>query len=67
MTSDTAQKLHPPPDTRRLHTGQFRSEPAAAEAKLSPRAGLIAALLLSLGLWGAIWQTVLSVPAAWLR
>ena len=39
----------------------------SALTKLAPGAGLVIASLLSLGLWGAIWQTVSSVPAAWLR
>jgi hypothetical protein len=32
---------------------------------ISPGAGLIAALFLSLGLWGAIWLAVSSLAAAW--
>jgi hypothetical protein len=52
-----------------LHAGQSPSAPGAADAaaRLTPRAGLILALLLSLGLWGAIWQAVSSLATAWLR
>jgi len=54
--------------TGSLHVEPGRSRPAVAVAtKLAPGAGLIAALLLSLGLWGTIWQAVSSLAAAWLR
>jgi hypothetical protein len=33
--------------------------------KLAPGVGLIIALLLSLGLWGAIWLGASSLTAAW--
>jgi hypothetical protein len=38
---------------------------AHAAAPMSPGAGLIAAMLLSLGLWGAIGLAVSSLVAAW--
>ena len=44
----------------------WRSRSAVDEVtKLAPRAGLIIALLLSLGLWGAIWLAASSLAAAW--
>jgi class 3 adenylate cyclase len=51
----------------RHHAGRSRSEPTAADAatKLAPGAGLIVALLLSLGLWGAIWLTVSRFASLW--
>ena len=50
----------------RVDLGQSRSAVDAA-TKLAPGAGLILAVLLSLGLWGAIWQTVHSLTAVWFR
>ena len=45
-----------------------RSRPAVAAAtKLPTGAGLTLSLLLSLGLWAAIWQAASSLAAAWLR
>jgi len=38
---------------------------ADTETKLAPGAGLVFALLLSLGLWGAIWLAAHSLAAAW--
>ena len=46
--------------------GRSRSA-VEAETKLAPGAALIIALLLSLGLWGAIWVAVSPLFAAWLR
>jgi hypothetical protein len=54
-------------------TGLLQVDPrrsrAAVDAatKLTPGTSLLAALLLSLGLWVAIWQAVSSLAAAWLR
>jgi hypothetical protein len=52
---------------RSLIPGELNPEPMALDAtpKLTPRAGLIVALL-SFGLWGAIWQAVSSLAATWL-
>jgi hypothetical protein len=54
--------------TGSLHRDPGRSRPAVdAATKLTPGAGLTLSLLLSLGLWAAIWQAVSSLAAAWLR
>jgi hypothetical protein len=64
---------YPPPNfhyfanTRGDHAGRSQSDPTAADAatKLAPWAAQIVALFLSLGLWGAIWQAISSLVAAW--
>jgi hypothetical protein len=67
VTSYTSSKFHDLAEPRSRHTGQSQSEPTAATGKLMPGAGLLLSLFLSLGLWAAIWQAVLSLTAAWLR
>ena len=66
MTLYSAPKFH---DFRHPTRGDIgRSQSAvAAETKLAPGAALIVAMLLSLGLWGAIWLAVSPLFAAWLR
>jgi hypothetical protein len=66
VTDYTAPRSH---QFRSLEAWRSRSEPAAAEAapRLTPGAGLTFSLLLSLGLWGALWQAVSSLATAWLR
>ena len=58
MTNYGASKFHNLAEPRNRRTGQSRSEPTAADTKLMPGAGLLAALLFSLGLWARIWQAV---------
>jgi hypothetical protein len=69
VTNYTAPKFQYFARTRSPHAGRSRSEAVAAGAipKLTPGAGLIVSLLLSLGLWGAIWQAGSSLAGAWLR
>jgi hypothetical protein len=50
----------------RPDAGRSRSAVTAA-TKLIPGAGLTLSLLLSLGIWAAIWQAVSSLAAACLR
>jgi hypothetical protein len=67
VTNYTPQNFHYFANTRSHHAGRSRSEPTAADAatKLAPGAGLIVALLLSLGLWGPIWLTVSRLASLW--
>jgi hypothetical protein len=67
VSSYTAPKFHDFAERRSRHTGQSRSEPTTAVTKLTPGAGLLIALFLSLGLWAAIWQAILSLAAVWLQ
>jgi hypothetical protein len=67
VTSYTSSKFHDLAELRSGQTGQSRSQPTAAATKLMPGAGLLVALLFSLGLWAAIWQAVSSLTTAWLR
>jgi len=50
--------FHYPAGSGSFDTERFRSEAPAAEAtsRLAPGASLLLALLLSLGLWVAIWR-----------
>jgi hypothetical protein len=43
--------------SRSGHPGRFRQDDVARDAvpRLAPGAAIIVALLLSLGLWGAVW------------
>jgi hypothetical protein len=67
MSSYTAPKFHDFAERRSRHTGQSRSEPTAPAIKLTAGTGLLLTLFLSIGLWAAIWQAVLSLAAAWLQ
>jgi len=50
--------FHYPAGSGKVDTERFRSETpaAAATSRLAPGASLLLALLLSLGLWVAIWR-----------
>jgi hypothetical protein len=52
---------------RSRDTERLRSEPSAAETapKLAAGPSLLLALLLSLGLWGAIWWVASAVISMW--
>lgn len=52
---------------RNGRAGRLRPDKSArgAEQRLTPGAGLIVVLLLSLGLWGAIGLVVTSLTAGW--
>jgi hypothetical protein len=63
VTSYPAPKFHHVAGSQSVYAGRSRSEPTAADAstKLTTGAGLIVALLVSLGLWAAIWLSVSSL------
>jgi hypothetical protein len=63
----TSSKFHDLAEQRSSHRGRSRSGAAVAATKLMPGAGLLAALLFSLGLWAGIWQAASALAAAWLR
>jgi hypothetical protein len=53
--------------SRSGHPGRFDPDAAAydAIARLAPGVALIAALLLSVGLWGAMWLAASALTAMW--
>jgi hypothetical protein len=67
MTNYIAPKFPYLAGARNLDTGLSRSEPSASDAapRLTPGAGLVVVLLLSLGLWAAIWLALSFLVAAW--
>jgi hypothetical protein len=65
VTSCSAPKFRYMAENGTTPAGLSRSK-AEAAPKLSPGAGLLFALILSLGLWAVIWRAVSSVAAAWL-
>jgi hypothetical protein len=67
VSSYTAPKFHDFAEPRSRDIGRSRSESTAPARKLTAGAGLLLTLVLSLGLWGAIWQAVSSLAAAWLQ
>ena len=63
MAYYSAPKFRNHSSSRRLDPARSRS--AVDAKKLAPGAGLIVALLLSLGLWGAIWLGVSRLGSLW--
>jgi hypothetical protein len=49
------------------HPGRFHPHAVTCDAipRLAPGAALIVTLLLSAGLWGAVWLTVSALAAMW--
>jgi hypothetical protein len=67
MDSDTAWKSAYSTDLRRLGNEAATARGSAAVAvvlRVTRRASLFVVLLLSLGLWAAIWATVASLASA---
>jgi hypothetical protein len=60
MTDDVVPPSYDAAVSRSGHPGRFHPDAAARDAipRLAPGVALIAVLLLSLGLWGAIWLAV---------
>ena len=67
MTSYSEPEFRYLADVWSPRSGRSRSEPAPAEAatKLTPGAAVLVTLVVSLGLWAAIWQAVSSLAATW--
>ena len=67
MDEDIASAFFPAP-FRSPQARLFRLNPPAndVDPRLSPEAGLILALLLSLGLWCVIWAAISALAGAWL-
>jgi hypothetical protein len=66
VTNYTPQNFHYFANTEAITPGDRDPSPRRQMAtKLAPGAGLIVALLLSLGLWGAIWLTVSRLASLW--
>jgi hypothetical protein len=69
VTDYTAPNVRYLAGFRSVPAARVRSEPTASAvaAGLSPKGGLIVALLLSLGIWGSMWLAASSLAAAWFR
>jgi hypothetical protein len=67
MTDDVVPPSYDSTVSRSGHPGRFHPDGAARDAipRLSPGIGLIVALLLSVGLWSAIWLAVSALIAVW--
>jgi hypothetical protein len=68
MDNDTVLKSAYPADVRSIRDEASPSDGSAGEValQLTRRASLILVLLLSLGLWAAIWAAVASLASAML-
>jgi len=55
------------PISRSGHPGRFHPDEAARDAisRLAPGVALVMALLLSIGLWGAVWLAASALAAVW--
>jgi hypothetical protein len=69
MNTNALLRLTYPVGHRRAEARLSGPERSAAEAipLPNPKAGLVVALLSSLGLWAAIWLALSSLASAWLR
>jgi hypothetical protein len=67
MTDDVVPPSYDAAVSRSGHPGRFHPDAAARDAipRLAPGVALIAVLLLSLGVWGAIWLAVAASIAVW--
>jgi hypothetical protein len=67
MTDDVVSPSYDAAVSRSGHLERFHPDAAARDAipRLAPGVALIAVLLLSLGLWGAIWLAVSALIAVW--
>ena len=67
MTDDVVPPSYDAAVSQSGHLGRFHPDAAARDAvpRLAPGVALIAVLLLSLGLWGAICLAVSALIAVW--
>jgi hypothetical protein len=67
MTDDVVPPSYDAAVSRGGHLGRFHPDAAARDAipRLTPGVALIVLLLLSLGLWGAMWLTGSTLTAVW--
>jgi hypothetical protein len=67
MTDDVVPPSYDAAVSRSGHLGRFHPDAAARDPipRLAPGGALIVVLLLSFGLWGAIWRAVSALIAVW--
>jgi hypothetical protein len=67
MTDDVVPPSYDAAVSRSGHLGRLHPDAAARDAipRLAPGVALIVLLLLSVGLWGAIWLAVSAFIAMW--
>jgi hypothetical protein len=63
---DVVSPSYDPAVSKSGHFGRFHPDAAASDAipRLAPGVGLIVVLLLSFGLWGAVWLVAFALIAA---
>jgi hypothetical protein len=67
MTDDVVPPSYDAAVSRSGHLGRFHPDAAARDAipRLAPGVALIVVLLLSVGLWGAMWLAASALTAMW--
>jgi len=67
MTDDVVPPSYDAAVSRSGHFGRFHPDAAARDPipRLAPGVALIVVLVLSVGLWGAMWQVASALIAVW--
>jgi hypothetical protein len=67
VTDDVVRPSYDAAVSRSGHPGRFHPDAAARDAspRLAPGVALIEVLLLSIGLWGAVWLAFSALIAVW--